>query len=210
MHRLGRLEDGVIGLCRRELQTCADIFGFEIGEVLKDFGFGYAGGKKLKDINDPDAHAADTGTSAALLGVERDSIEVAHERKLSDYDLKVTLITSSVPNFPSFPNSIWERDCQRNSVAAFSHRAKGSAMELPQQARSQTLWERGGNLGTPLVSREIPFRAKWVAVAPPCDGPAQGLCRLPKITSCTHSWARTTSCPGHPTKPVPRAGGVLI
>jgi len=31
----------------------------------------------------------------------------------------------------SFPNSIWERNCQRNSVAA------RLAMELPQQARSQ-------------------------------------------------------------------------
>jgi hypothetical protein len=40
-------------------------------------------------------------------------------------------------NNPSFPNSIWERNCPRNSVAAFALSSLGSAMELPKQVRSQ-------------------------------------------------------------------------
>jgi hypothetical protein len=77
-HGLGRLEDCVIGLCRRELQTCANVFGFQIREVLKDFGFGYAGGKKLKHVNDPNTHAAQAGPSSTLLGIEGYPIEVTH------------------------------------------------------------------------------------------------------------------------------------
>ena len=39
----------------------------------------------------------------------------------------------------SFPNSIWERNCRRNSIAQKDQRERrGSAMELPQQGRSQT------------------------------------------------------------------------
>ncbi len=45
---------------------------------------------------------------------------------------------------PSFPNSIWERPCPRNSIArslclkpAKARDSRGWAMELPQQARSQ-------------------------------------------------------------------------
>jgi hypothetical protein len=48
--------------------------------------------------------------------------------------------------FSSFPNSIWERDCPRNSVAALIARAWESAMELPQQVRSQIEF---GNEGKP-------------------------------------------------------------
>jgi hypothetical protein len=47
--------------------------------------------------------------------------------------------------FPSFPNSIWERNCPRNSIAlmpfcrsAMKEKSpEGSATELPQQVRSQ-------------------------------------------------------------------------
>jgi hypothetical protein len=37
----------------------------------------------------------------------------------------------------SFPNSICERDCPRDSVAQLAVTRAGSAMELPQQVRSQ-------------------------------------------------------------------------
>ena len=53
---------------------------------------------------------------------------------------------------PSFPNSIWERNCLRNSIAqapldpqSTTKKMQRLAMELPQQGRSQIEF---GNEGT--------------------------------------------------------------
>jgi len=62
------------------------------------------------------------------------------------YSNQSVILSLSKDQFrPSFPNSIWERNCPRNSIAPTSfylmpanqQNGRGSATELPQQARSQ-------------------------------------------------------------------------
>jgi hypothetical protein len=62
----------------REGERGLDIFRFEVREIGEDLRLGHAGRQKVKDVPDPDAHAADARATAALLGIEGDPVHSRH------------------------------------------------------------------------------------------------------------------------------------
>jgi len=61
-----------------EFESGEDVFGFEIGVVLEDLVFGDAGRQEFENVFNSDPHAANAGAAAALIGIDRNAVEVAH------------------------------------------------------------------------------------------------------------------------------------
>jgi hypothetical protein len=68
----------MVRLHRREFERGPDVFRLQVGKISKDFLLRHLGGEQVEDVLDADAHPADTRTPAALVGVDRNAIEVAH------------------------------------------------------------------------------------------------------------------------------------
>ncbi len=68
----------MVGLGSRVLQRSPDVLGFQIGKILENLSLGNARRQKVEYIHNPDAHPANAGTPAALLGVESNPVEVTH------------------------------------------------------------------------------------------------------------------------------------
>jgi hypothetical protein len=67
-HRVVRLGGGVV-------EAGLDISGLQIGEVFEDFGLRDASGEEIEHVLDANAHAADAGTAATLMGTEGDTVD---------------------------------------------------------------------------------------------------------------------------------------
>lgn len=59
-------------------QAGANILGFEIGEFLKHLFRRQSIGQQIKHIRYPDAHATNTRTTAALLWINSDTLNMFH------------------------------------------------------------------------------------------------------------------------------------
>jgi len=55
-----------------------DVFIFKVWEILEDLFAIHSSCEVFEDISDRDAHPADAGLSAALVGLDRDSLSVFH------------------------------------------------------------------------------------------------------------------------------------
>jgi hypothetical protein len=55
-----------------EVQACTNVGGLQVGKLLDDLFHSEAVRQKVEDVADPDTHAADAGSPAALLGVDGD------------------------------------------------------------------------------------------------------------------------------------------
>jgi hypothetical protein len=62
-----------------EAQTGIHILGFQVREFLENLLTSETRGEQVQDIRHANAHAPDTGASAALARVYGDSIDVAHD-----------------------------------------------------------------------------------------------------------------------------------
>ncbi len=82
-HRLGRFHDCVIHLGSGELQAGLNVFRFKVGKVCQNFRFRHPGRQHLEYIFDTNAHAANAGPTATLLGIKGDSFQIAHEGSLA-------------------------------------------------------------------------------------------------------------------------------
>src|SRR5204863_17059 len=69
--------NGMVEIARRVSETGANIGGFEVGIILKNFLLGSALGEHVEHVLHPDAHAAHARASAALFWIYRDSFGVA-------------------------------------------------------------------------------------------------------------------------------------
>jgi hypothetical protein len=58
----------------------ANVFGLQIRKVLQDFALRHSSGQQIERILDANPHAPDARTSAALLGIKGDSIQVFHTK----------------------------------------------------------------------------------------------------------------------------------
>ncbi len=67
-------EHRVIGLVGGVGEASLDVGGLEVGKILKDFGMGDAGGKKVEHVLDADAHSANARAASALGGIEGDAV----------------------------------------------------------------------------------------------------------------------------------------
>jgi hypothetical protein len=70
-------QDRMIEIPGRVGQTGADILGFQVGEILKDFRLGCAFGQHVQHVLDADAHPPDARPPPTLLGTDSDSIHYA-------------------------------------------------------------------------------------------------------------------------------------
>lgn len=68
----------MIGLNGREFQCGPDILGFQVRKIREDFRFRYTRRKQVEDVFHANAHPADARPAAALLGIDRDPVQVAH------------------------------------------------------------------------------------------------------------------------------------
>jgi hypothetical protein len=75
-------------LCRREFETSANVLGLKVRKISQNCGFSLASGKKFEHIDHPNSHSTNAGSSSTLLGIEGNSIEMAHENKLPGFDVK--------------------------------------------------------------------------------------------------------------------------
>ncbi len=57
-----------------ELKAGTDVFGLEVGELLDDLLDAEPVRQEVEDVTDPDAHAPNAGTTAALLWVDGDPV----------------------------------------------------------------------------------------------------------------------------------------
>ena len=64
-----------VATLRRVMQARANIVRFQVREIDKNLGFGYAGCEHLEDVRYANTHTTNAGASAALEWVERDSVE---------------------------------------------------------------------------------------------------------------------------------------
>lgn len=74
----GALQDGVIRLHRREFEGGTNVLGLKVGQVRQDPRFRNAGGKQVEDVFDANSHPANARATAALLGIDRDPVQMAH------------------------------------------------------------------------------------------------------------------------------------
>lgn len=68
----------MIRLGRRVLEGGPDVLRFKVRIVCEDLLFQHSGCQQIEHIRDPDAHAANAGASAALIGIKCDAIQVIH------------------------------------------------------------------------------------------------------------------------------------
>jgi hypothetical protein len=61
----------------------ANVIQFQVGQFVDNLQWGKARFEKVENIRDSNAHAADTGATAALARIESDSVEQVHEGSLS-------------------------------------------------------------------------------------------------------------------------------
>jgi hypothetical protein len=78
------LQHCVIDLGGGVLQAGPNVRGLQIGKVGQNLRFTGPTGEHVEDILDPYAHVPNAGASAALFGIKRDAVEVAHTLTLSD------------------------------------------------------------------------------------------------------------------------------
>jgi hypothetical protein len=73
----------MIDLRRRIVETRADVFGFKIGIISKNFRLGSSMRQQFEHVFNPDAHTPYAGTSTALTW--GDTIQIGHtqDSKLS-------------------------------------------------------------------------------------------------------------------------------
>ena len=77
-HGSGGFDDGVIDFRGSKFEAGLDVFRLKIGKIGENLGFGYAGGEHLENVLDTDAHVPDARTSATLLRVKGDAVEILH------------------------------------------------------------------------------------------------------------------------------------
>lgn len=65
------------------LQARPDIGLLQVGIILEDLPFRGAAGQHFENVLDPNSHAADAGTPAALFRINGDAVEKVHNRSLS-------------------------------------------------------------------------------------------------------------------------------
>ena len=68
----------------REAQTGVNILGLQVGEISQHLVGRQAGSQEIENVGHADAHPADAGAPAALLGINRDSLlQLCHSILLS-------------------------------------------------------------------------------------------------------------------------------
>lgn len=59
---------------RRVSQSARQVFHLKVRHLLEDFLSAESRREKIKDVDNPNPHTANTGTSTALLRVDRDAL----------------------------------------------------------------------------------------------------------------------------------------
>lgn len=101
----------MIGLGRGILETGSDIFDLKIGIIPQNFVFRHTRGEQIEQIGNANAHTANAGPPAALVRIECDSTQIAHESSLSSLAL------------------LGERVHRSTRICSASDRLRGSKLE---------------------------------------------------------------------------------
>ena len=72
----------MVNLLGRVFEARLDVLTLKVGIAFEDLGLGGPGREHFEHVFYADAHAPDTRPSGALFGVKRDSVHLAHARKL--------------------------------------------------------------------------------------------------------------------------------
>jgi hypothetical protein len=72
----------MVNLLSRVFEARLDVLSLKIGIALEDFRLGGTGRKHVEHVFYADAHAPDTRSSGALLGIERDAVHLTHSHQL--------------------------------------------------------------------------------------------------------------------------------
>ena len=70
-----RGDRGMIHAPRGVEKTRGDVFGLEIGKFFENLLARFAGREQLQDVDDADAHAANTRSPTTLLGADSDALQ---------------------------------------------------------------------------------------------------------------------------------------
>lgn len=97
-----------------EPQTGLDILRLEVWQIFQDLGRRQAVCEKVQHVDDPDPHPADTGTSTALLRVDRDPLcKLSHARTIAHSSASTTTRSSwekvTISDFFGFTATPYER-----------------------------------------------------------------------------------------------------
>ena len=68
---------GMINLGGSVFKAGANVFGFEVRIILKNFCFGGAAGQHVENVFDANTHTTNAGTTTALARIGSDAIEKA-------------------------------------------------------------------------------------------------------------------------------------